>query len=427
MGAPTFLTTISLFFTLLLPSHAQLDSQTNTWNSTFTLTQAQITAANLSATTAHNVEIALRFERSNNAGGPVQEDAFYDLPSSYDWNNPPPAGTVLKVEQYTNISLYTIPMSLSMSRFLYTTESLNGSVLPASAYVLWPYLPRTFENLTPCSSKHSAAEPLFPTIALAHGTSGQTRACAPSNLRALWDDFHEPFPLALAGYAVVATDYLGLGVADTPNPYFVLPSQANDLFYAVEAARQAWPESLSREFVIAGQSQGGGVAWSAAQRQAEKPVDGYLGTLAASPFADILYDIQGESGAQVNGRVVGIAQGVNSVRPEFDMSEWVTEAGLARWNLLHEIQGCGVTGAQLFSAEDGTVQILKDGWNLTESAQWYNNFSSNGGKPVAGPLLIIQGDSDPNAYEPATTAGVKETCEKYPDSQIDYSVWVSWR
>ena len=96
-----------------------------------------------------------------------------------------------------------------------------------------------------------------------------------------------------------------------------------------------------------------------------------------------------------------------------------------RLRLLQEIQGCGITGAQLFSAKDGTVQILKDGWKLTASAMWYNDVSSNGGKPFAGPMLVLQGTEDPNAIEAVTSKGVKRTCELFPDSQLEYIVWVS--
>jgi pimeloyl-ACP methyl ester carboxylesterase len=410
---------------LVARSYQQLEPQTDLWNATFQLSEAQINVANISHETARNVEIALRYERTNNAGGPMQGDPFYDLPASYDASNPPPPGTILKVEEYTNLTLYTIPMSLSMSRFLYMTETFDGKPAPASAYVLWPYLPRKFTELESCSDDKSSHSPLFPVIGFAHGSCGIASACAPSGLRNLWDEFHEPYPLALAGYAIVAPDYLGLGVRNTTSPYFVLPSQANDLYHAVAAAQKAWPNSLSKQFVVAGQSQGGGVAWSAAQRQAQRPVDGYLGTVAMSPFTDILGAIAADNLAEDNSRVTAIAQGLTSIRPGFEVSEWLTEAGIARLRLLQEIQGCGITGGVLGDAEDLTVQILKDGWNLTESAQWYNTECGNGGKPFAGPMLVLQGTEDPNANEPVTTASVKQTCKMYPDSQLEYYRWVS--
>ena len=231
--------------------------------------------------------------------------------------------------------------------------------------------------------------------------------------------------MALAGYAVVAPDYLGLGIRNTTSPYFVLPSQANDLYHAVAAAQAAWPNSLSKQFVVVGQSQGGGVAWSAAQRQAQRPVDGYMGTVAMSPFTDILGAIAADNLAEDNARVTAIAQGLASVRPGFDVSEWLTEAGIARLKLLQGIQGCGITGGVLGDAENLAVQILKDGWNLTASAQWYNTECSNGGKPFAGPMLVLQGTEYPNANEPVTTASVKQTCKMYPHSQLEYYRWVS--
>lgn len=405
---------------LLGRSHALLYSQNDTFNSTFRLTPQMIAAAGLSNTTAHNVEVALNFERSNNAGSLIQDDPFYIMPEDYDASNPPPPGTVLKVEEHTNISLYTIPMSLSLSRILYTSEALNGSSVPASAYVLWPYLPRAFQNLTSYSGRTTPDQTVFPIVGLAHGTSGQTQACAPSGLRNLFDEFHEPFAIALAGYAAVAPDYAGLGVPNGISPYFILPAQANDLYHAVAAAQRAWPELLSKEFVVAGQSQGGGVAWSAAQRQAERPVAGYLGTMAASPFTDVIADIVADEMAEDNARVVGIAQGLDTVLPSFQLSDWITLPGIARWQLLHEIKGCGVTGGQLFSAEGGTIQILRDGWNTSEAASWYRNVSSNGGRPFAGPMLVIQGMDDPNANEPVTSRAVNETCALYPESQLQY-------
>ncbi|KAK0804706.1 hypothetical protein LTR75_007538 [Friedmanniomyces endolithicus] len=407
----------------LLSSRATLafQSQNDTFNSTFRLTAQQISAANLSAATTHNVEVALQYERSNNAGSLIQNDPFYTVPDHYNLNNLPPPGTILKVEDHTNLTLYTIPNSLSLSRFLYVTETYNGTSVPASAYVLWPYLPRSFPNLTRCAANTPpTTQPLYPVVALAHGTSGQTQACVPSGLRNLWDHFNEPFPLALQGYAVVTPDYAGLGVPNVTSPYFVFPAQANDLFHAVAAAQAEWPALLSKQFVVAGQSQGGGVASAAAQRQYDRPVEGYLGTMAASPFTDALAAIAADSGIENNARVSGIAQGLGSVLPGFQLSDWLTPLGIARWNLIHAIKGCGTTSGQLAAAESGALPILKDGWNETWSADWYRQATMNGGKPFAGPKLVIQGTEDGNANEPTTSRSVNQTCALFPESQLQY-------
>jgi pimeloyl-ACP methyl ester carboxylesterase len=394
-----------------------IEAQNNTFNSTFTLTAEQIRATNLSEATAHNVEIALRIERSNRAGYSSQPDPFYTLPAnvSISSHSLPPPGSILKVEEYTNNSLYTIPPTLSLSRFIYVSETLNGSRVPASAYVLWPFTPRR-------RRRNDIPSGVYETIGFAHGTSGQTTACAPSGLRDLWDNFHGPFAAALAGYAVVATDYVGLGIPDIDSPYFVFPTQSNDVFHAVAAAQSHWSNQLSKQFVLMGQSQGGGTTWAAAQRQAERPVEGYLGTLAASPFTSILDNVARQNAGQLNARVAGIAQGLKAVRDNFTLSEWMTDTGIARIKLALEIQSCGGVGSQLFSPAEG-IEFLRPGWNETESAKWWADITSNGGRPFAGPMLVVQGDEDGNANVEVTTAAVNQTCEMFPRSKLQYSVY----
>jgi pimeloyl-ACP methyl ester carboxylesterase len=99
--------------------------------------------------------------------------------------------------------------------------------------------------------------------------------------------------MALQGYAVLGIDYTGLGVSEyangslIPNQAEIFPAAANDLFYGVEAAQAAFPQLLSKEFVVVGHSLGGGAAWAAAERQAQKPVNGYLGAVAGSPATNI--------------------------------------------------------------------------------------------------------------------------------------------
>lgn len=135
----------------------------------------------------------------------------------------------------------------------------------------------------------------------------------------------------------MATDYVGLGIPNIDSPYFVLPSQANDVFHAVAAAQKHWSSQISKDFVVMGQSQGGGTTWAAAQRQAKTPVEGYLGAVSGSPFTDILAAIARQNAGQASARVAGIAQGLNGVRDNFTLSEWLTDAGIARTRLMLEI------------------------------------------------------------------------------------------
>ncbi len=99
-------------------------------------------------------------------------------------------GSLLTVEPATNLSNFSVPTGLSMSRIIYTTTNLNGTTIPASAYILWPYSPL---QLSSCPNQG------YPMVAWAHGTSGALKACAPSNYRNLQYHFMAPFALALQG------------------------------------------------------------------------------------------------------------------------------------------------------------------------------------------------------------------------------------
>lgn len=120
--------------------------QCQDWASHYSLSDSQVSNAGLSNVTANNFEIALNFERTNWATGPVADDPVYGVPANYSAFIP--AGTLFSVENVTNTSLYTVPPAISLSRFTYQTLTLNGTGVPSSGYILWPYLARKFSNIS---------------------------------------------------------------------------------------------------------------------------------------------------------------------------------------------------------------------------------------------------------------------------------------
>ena len=396
---------------LILTSHqvyAQyqaLKPQTDTFNSSATITVSQQKSAGINATLANNLAVSLNFERSNFAHGPGSSDAFYHVPPGSATAAP---GTLLKLQLDANTTAYTLPPNTAISRFIFQSESINGSKVPVSAYILWPYLPRTQTDG-------------LPVIAWAHGTSGLFGNCAPSNYRNLLYQFAAVFELALQGYVVVAPDYLGLGVSKDAqgkpltHPYFGTPSHANDLFYSVQAAQSAFP-SLSKRFVVMGHSQGGGAAWAAAVRQAHRPVKGYLGAVVGSPVTDFI----GVSKITGSDAVAAfIARTLTSLYPSVKLSDILTSAGIGRLSLTAEIQGCLSTATELFADAD----LAKPDWTDNHYVQAYNNFTNPAGKPIAGPMLVLQGDSDSAVPFPVVTESVHQTCTKHPDSKLHYSTF----
>ena len=370
-----------------------------------TISISQSAQAGFSETTAQNVATALEFERAKWANGSVNEDDFYSVPHNVSLA---PAGALLKVQVDANTSAYTLPPNTALSRIMYQTETLNGSKIPASAYVLWPYLPQ----------KQSDG---YPVIGWAHGTSGGFGNCAPSHVKDLWYQSEAPYTLALQGYVVVAPDYAGLGVNRDAlgkpiiHPYVAFPAQANDIFYAVQAAQTAF-QDLSKHFVLAGHSQGGGVVWGAAQRQALQPVDGYLGTLALSPITRIVDQIGIFGSVEVEATVL-LANGIPTIFPDFKASDILTSDGMKRLNLLSEVQGCNSVASALF-AESG---LLQPDWPQNPYVQAFQNLTANGNHQVAGPMLVVQGEADNLVPVDLTTKAVDNVCKNFPETQLEYT------
>jgi pimeloyl-ACP methyl ester carboxylesterase len=135
-------------------------------------------------------------------------------------------------------------------RILYSsTDGLNGKDSVAVSGAL--YIPKG--NPPPGG---------WPLLAWAHGTVGVADVCAPSWAgRGGRDTTYLNFWLA-KGYAVVASDYQGLG---TPggHPYLATTPVAYSILDSIRAA-QSGGFGLSGDVVIIGQSQGGGAAFATA-------------------------------------------------------------------------------------------------------------------------------------------------------------------
>lgn len=401
------------------------------------------------------------WEQTQHAHTPA--DSFYAVPASFSQSSKP--GTLLRVEQHTELANYTVPSSLTMSRILYTSLDLNGTVVPTSAYALWPYT--AFDTSPKGKTGTGSSQPQFPLVAWAHGTSGFFAPCGPSNYRALQYHFMVPFQLALEGFAVVAPDYAGLGSAVLSNGktikhnYLANPAGANDLAYAIEALRQAFPQRLAPDgpVVAMGHSQGGGVVWSFAERQAVSPIAGYRGTVTLSPPTTIIDKIkdaaQIAASAPSNATaslptwvttVLGlqpkIVAGITAVYPKYNLSG-LTPLSYDRWtNVVAPLQGCLPTEALVFS-DVPVDQLAKARWYDDPVVQEWANRSAFGDKKFAGPMLVLVGGEDvflPVTIERAVDAAcalgpnkdqdlemvTASAMEHFPNIQASRTKWMGW-
>lgn len=98
----------------------------------------------------------------------------------------------------------------------------------------------------------------WPVVSWAHGTVGIGDRCAPSRNPKTERDSNYLSHWLRQGYAVVASDYVGLGTPGV-HPYLDGRIAAHSVIDMVRAARAQSPE-LSRKWVVIGQSQGGHAA-----------------------------------------------------------------------------------------------------------------------------------------------------------------------
>ncbi|PQE13484.1 secretory lipase protein [Rutstroemia sp. NJR-2017a WRK4] len=344
-----------------------------------------------------NIQAALDYERSNWANGSVKEDPFYTLP-----------GTLIKLQEDANASNYTLPPNTAISRFIYQSKDLNDNLVPVSAYILWPFLPRRQSDG-------------YQVVAWAHGTSGISAECAPSHFRNLWQHYLAPYQLLLQGYVIIATDYAGLGVGknESEEPivhqYFAHSAAANDVIYSVQAARQAFPQ-LSKDFVVIGHSQGGGVAWAVAQKHAISKIPGYLGAVAVSPITNIL------GAPDPIGTIIGAAMGpgIASAFPEFKLEDIFLPEGLAALQQLLALEGCSPVGNIMLLGPLMTGNLLKPDWRSNPWVIKYNSITRNGGQKIGGPLLVVHGEIDPLIDFNLTAEAVNATVSLYSSSQLEF-------
>ncbi|MGM3390139.1 lipase family protein [Stutzerimonas stutzeri] len=103
----------------------------------------------------------------------------------------------------------------------------------------------------------------WPLLSWGHGTLGIADICAPS-----WTGFKERDAAYInrwleRGFAVVATDYQGLG-GPGAHPYAVWQAEGTSVLDAARAAQALRPHLIGKSVILAGQSQGGGAALGAA-------------------------------------------------------------------------------------------------------------------------------------------------------------------
>jgi pimeloyl-ACP methyl ester carboxylesterase len=322
--------------------------------------------------------------------------SFYDTPTDLSKSKP---GDLLRKEAVRD---YDLPEGVSAQRVLYHSLDASGAAVAASAVVLLP------AGQKPASG--------WPIIAWAHGTSGVAQHCAPSAMKSVYYGRNGLYEMLGAGFAIVAVDYSGLGTKG-PHEYLSKVAQANDVIYAVPAARAAVPD-LGDKWVVDGHSQGGQAAWGVAEKQAVLKQPGYLGavSVAGATLHDGWLVAHPDTTDDAAFYAAWLVYGISARFPEFKPGDALTPTGAKHYEAI-TTKGCWVHGYTLYSGIT-YPQMLKQGWSENPWVQKFFAENRAGVKPIHGPLLAIAGDADKAVPLAAVRDVVDRACRNHQPVEL---------
>ena len=277
----------------------------------------------------------------------------------------------------------------------------------------------------------------WPIISYGHGTTGLADQCAPSredlspdpSNRAPYVAYTDPVQNSwlAAGYAVLRTDYEGLGT-DGIHPFLVGQASGRSVLDIVRAARQT-KFKLSKDYFVVGHSQGGHAAlWAAGLAPTWLPEMRLKGTVAYAPastlddYANVLPGLRTPS--SISGLAAYILRGLSSVDAALKPAEILTPEALALFpktltQCLAEIGSESSFGAlapsQLLSATATDELSLRTGaFHSALAAQ-------QPAVKTSAPILIPQGMSDTTTPPPFTNGLVRDLKELNGDEAVKLS------
>ncbi|MFT4247874.1 MAG: lipase family protein [Pseudomonas sp.] len=259
----------------------------------------------------------------------------------------------------------------------------------------------------------------WPVVAWAHGTTGFADVCAPSWTGTSVRDKAYLQKWLDAGFAIVATDYEGLGTKGV-HPYLIWRSEGRSVLDGARAVIGAHHRQLSNRVVIVGQSQGSGAALGAAYlARSYAPGLKVLGTVATGlvmtfdtphaadyvPKSRTLTDPRYMEPGFAMLRVAGTDR---SLHPELDPAAFVRPAGYgllrtARSGCLHDIS------AQAKREGVDSLHAFVDDLDAIDGAM-DENFSFPDSR-MPGPVFIGTGLADNQAGTQGQYNAVRAMCE----------------
>ncbi|MEO8690175.1 MAG: alpha/beta hydrolase [Solirubrobacteraceae bacterium] len=293
---------------------------------------------------------------------------------------------------------------------LYRSSGVDGKAVAVSGTVSIP--------------KGKAPKGGWPVITWAHGTTGIADACAPSR-----DSGSNPahtlinyaYPLLQrwlkAGYAVVRTDFEGLGTPGD-HPYLNGRSEAYSVLDMVRAARKL-DKRLGRRVIISGHSQGGQAAlWAASLAPKWTPELKVRGTVAFAPVSHLAEQIPLLKSLTQPGGLSGLAamilRGIDIASPQLGLPALLGERAAALYP--QTLTKClGPLDAADSYGSVAPADLLRPDADTTPIAAALAQQVSPDKLKIRTPVQIQQGEADTTVFKTFTdqlVAGYSSTVKK---------------
>jgi len=316
--------------------------------------------------------------------------AFYNPPSNLPSG---PHGTL--IWQRPAGGLVPLTDAAHTKLVLYTSRTPQGNVDAVSGSVSIP--------------KGKPPKGGWPVITYAHGTTGSADICAPSRVHTgspaeSLITYVDPQLNAWvrAGYAVVRTDYQGLGTPG-PHPYLIGKAEGRSVLDIVRAAQQVFP-GIGHRYLIAGHSQGGQAAlFAAGEASSWVPNLNLKGTVSYAPASHLLTQAKAlpalTTPSSLTALATMIVQGTTTASKNVDPNKLLTPQVQQFYPLLD--QTClpqlgqtrrlgGIAPADMLTkANKGPIYRVLDGENPAVTTD--------------APVFLAQGTADTTVFPQFTT------------------------
>jgi pimeloyl-ACP methyl ester carboxylesterase len=252
----------------------------------------------------------------------------------------------------------------------------------------------------------------FPLVAWAHGTVGAAPKCGPSFAGRSERDKKYLNSWLAAGFAVVATDYQGLGTAGG-HPYLASRPEAYGVLDSVRAVRGQG--QIGDAVILVGQSQGAGAAFATAAFQPTYAPDVKLvGTVATgTPYfsketlAALTHGDPSDKVAPTLAYTFLLLQLAELATPDFDPKPYLTDSGRA----IYEMGAESCLGPMEDAIEKGQIsQKVGFAKSLAPVVQTLYPLISYPTLHLQQPLFMGTGEADRDVPPPMQAALVRDAC-----------------